>query len=229
LDLSSFSPCERLQNVYCEPDGNCPPDFLANRKVAVEVRRLNQNIDVFGKNKGTETDAIKLFNILEKLTTSLGPPTHGCSWYINYSFRRPLGNWKDLKSNIKNSLIKFKSQANHIESEIYIKNSLKIQFMKRSTPYPTFYLIGGHIDSDTGGWLVPQMVKNIQICIDDKSEKIKVYRNRYSKWWLALVDYVGHGECYSDMTEIRNRVTVPDIWEKVILINRSNSKNTVEL
>lgn len=32
-------------DVRYEPDGNVPPDFLADGRVAVEVRRLNQNHD----------------------------------------------------------------------------------------------------------------------------------------------------------------------------------------
>lgn len=38
-------------DVRYEPDGNVPPDFLADSRVAVEVRRLNQNHDD-GSGKG---------------------------------------------------------------------------------------------------------------------------------------------------------------------------------
>src|SRR5690349_5917728 len=32
-----------FSHIEYEPDGNVPPDFLAEKRVAVEVRRLNQN------------------------------------------------------------------------------------------------------------------------------------------------------------------------------------------
>jgi len=31
-------------DIIYEPDGNIPPDFLVNGRIAVEVRRLNQNL-----------------------------------------------------------------------------------------------------------------------------------------------------------------------------------------
>jgi len=34
-----------FSDVAYEPDGNVPPDFLLNGRIAVEVRRLNQNED----------------------------------------------------------------------------------------------------------------------------------------------------------------------------------------
>lgn len=29
-------------NIIYEPNGNCPPDFVVNKEIAIEVRRLNQ-------------------------------------------------------------------------------------------------------------------------------------------------------------------------------------------
>ena len=31
------------ENILFEPDGNLPPDILVDNKIAIEVRRLNQN------------------------------------------------------------------------------------------------------------------------------------------------------------------------------------------
>ena len=45
--------------VEFEPDGNVTPDFLVNKRVAVEVRRLNQNHeDASGNTRGLEETAI---------------------------------------------------------------------------------------------------------------------------------------------------------------------------
>ena len=32
-----------FNDIQYEPDGNVPPDFVLNKTIAVEVRRLNQN------------------------------------------------------------------------------------------------------------------------------------------------------------------------------------------
>jgi hypothetical protein len=52
---------ETISNdVVFEPDGNIPPDFKLNQVIAVEVRRLNQNIFKGNKPKGLEQERIKL-------------------------------------------------------------------------------------------------------------------------------------------------------------------------
>lgn len=56
-----------FQSVVYEPDGNTPPDFLADGRVAVEVRRLNQNHDSGDGKRGLEEMSIPLWNKVEKL------------------------------------------------------------------------------------------------------------------------------------------------------------------
>jgi hypothetical protein len=43
-----------FESIVYEPDGNIPPDFLADDRVAVEVRRLNQNEMIESGNRGLE-------------------------------------------------------------------------------------------------------------------------------------------------------------------------------
>ena len=57
--------------VVFEPDGRVPPDFLVDRRIAVEVRRLNQHYDAGGKFRGVEQDSIPLQQSLENLLESL--------------------------------------------------------------------------------------------------------------------------------------------------------------
>jgi len=40
--------------IEYEPNGNVPPDFLLDKKIAVEVRRLNQQKLFNGKYRGLE-------------------------------------------------------------------------------------------------------------------------------------------------------------------------------
>lgn len=56
-----------FESVVYEPDGNTPPDFLADGRVAVEVRRLNQNHDSGDGKRGLEETSIPLWNKVEKL------------------------------------------------------------------------------------------------------------------------------------------------------------------
>ena len=54
------------KDIVYEPDGNVPPDFLVNTRIAIEVRRLNQNYCKNGNFKGLEETAIPLWKKIEK-------------------------------------------------------------------------------------------------------------------------------------------------------------------
>ena len=85
-------------NVVFHPDGrNSPPDFLINGRVAVEVRRLNQNKESASGAHGLEESAISLAAVVRKVLQTMGPPAAGVSWFVFYNFRRPLPRWKDLE------------------------------------------------------------------------------------------------------------------------------------
>lgn len=74
-----------FQDVRYEPDGNVPPDFLCDGRVAVEVRRLNQNHDDgTGRGlRGLEEAAIPLWRRVRDYLTGLGAaPASGQSWYV---------------------------------------------------------------------------------------------------------------------------------------------------
>ncbi len=68
MDDSERTILEYLQNqdlgdVVYEPDGNVPPDFLVNGRIAVEVRRLNENVETDEGHRGLEEIA-KPLNVL---------------------------------------------------------------------------------------------------------------------------------------------------------------------
>lgn len=68
-----------IGSVIYEPDGKVPPDFLVNGRIAVEVRRLNQNEVTKTGISGLEEIRIPLHKNLVKLFSSLGPPKRGKS------------------------------------------------------------------------------------------------------------------------------------------------------
>src|SRR2546426_401166 len=68
MDDSERTILESLQNqdlgdVVYEPDGNVPPDFLVNGRIAVEVRRLNENVETDEGHRGLE-EISKPLNVL---------------------------------------------------------------------------------------------------------------------------------------------------------------------
>ena len=62
-----------LGRVVYQPDGNVPPDFLVGGRIAVEVRRLNENeLTESGGFRGLETDRISTGRKFHALLRSLG-------------------------------------------------------------------------------------------------------------------------------------------------------------
>jgi hypothetical protein len=47
-----------FNDIVYEPDGNVAPEFLVNRSIAIEVRRLNQHRDTEDGPRGLEVDAL---------------------------------------------------------------------------------------------------------------------------------------------------------------------------
>src|SRR5215475_13436533 len=86
-----------FEDVAYEPDGNVPPDFLINGRIAAEVRHLNQNEQTASGTRGLEEVAKPLYAHINQLVQSLGPPTAGENWYVFYRFRRPVPSWKKLE------------------------------------------------------------------------------------------------------------------------------------
>ena len=68
-----------FKNIAYEPDGNVPPDFLVDGRIAVEVRRLNEHDDFETDPRGLEEVAIPLNAKFLRLLASFGPPTDGAA------------------------------------------------------------------------------------------------------------------------------------------------------
>jgi len=79
-----------FKDIRYEPDGNVPPDFVADERVAIEVRRLNQHEDTPGSTRGLDETAIPFQRTVCRVLDSFGPPRTGASWFVSYNFRRPL-------------------------------------------------------------------------------------------------------------------------------------------
>ncbi len=60
-----------LGPVEFEPDGNIPPDFVVNRTIAVEVRRLNKHVEVDGQPQGLEQAEFPLLKLTKNVFKKL--------------------------------------------------------------------------------------------------------------------------------------------------------------
>lgn len=218
-----------FKDVVYEPDGNVPPDFLLDGRIAVEVRRLNQNEQTESGPRGLEEVAKPLWSRMNRLVKSLGPPIVRASWYVCYRFKRPVPPWKQLEPRLRDALLDFRDGNNHQRTRIDCSDGFSLQILPAGTLYSTFFVLGGCVDRDSGGWVLPELERNLRICVDEKSRKVSRVRTKYPEWWLLLVDHIGHGLSKLDREQFREQLQMVHDWNKIILVDPLNTNRAIEV
>ena len=216
--------------IVYEPDGKIPPDFLLDGRIAVEVRRLNQNEQTAAGHRGLEETSKPLDAAVRKMLARMGESTTGSSWFVMYTFRRPLPRWKEVERLLTHALQSFKEQPKHEPIDIRLSRQVRLRFIRASKLHPTFFVLGGSSDHDSGGFVVSEMERNLRICIAEKGRKIARVHHKYPEWWLVLDDRIGYGVLdEDDRRELRKLVQIDPCWQKVILVNPLNPSSGFEL
>ncbi len=224
-----LSYCGYADIVY-EPDGNVPPDFLVNGTIAIEVRRLNQNHSNGAVTKGLEEVAIPLWKKVKALLASLGPPIEGESWFVHFSFTRPVEQWRTLEPKLRAGLKGFSEASAKARSVVATGQGFELEiFCRTSKPHPNMFVMAGCSDQESGGWLICEMESNINYCVSEKSRKIQKVRSKYPNWWLALVDHIGYSLDDFDRKIFRDQVSIQHNWDKIILIDPRDHRRWFEI
>lgn len=215
-------------DVRHEPDGKVPPDFLVDNRVAIEVRRLNQNFDTGGSFEGLEQTWRTLAGRVKKLTRLLGPPTRGVSWFIHFRFQRPVEEWKTLKPKIQAAFRAFIESDVHKPGRILDVPSFTLEvYTAASKLHPTFFLLGSFSDLQAGGFVLSELSRNLRLCIDEKARKIAPYRSRYPVWWLVLVDHVGRSLSHEDRHYFLTEMRPSHDFDRIILIDPDDHRRSL--
>lgn len=219
-----------FSNIQYEPDGNIPPDFLCDHRVAVEVRRLNQHYNDGLGPKGLEEVAIPLWKGVRKVLLECGPPTDGQSWFVFYRFARPLPKLKRLRVALKKELLDFKNSIHPQPFKKDLIDGFHLQVFRASTPKQTFFVPAGHSDSESGGFLLNEIEKNLTLCITEKMGKIASVRSKYAEWWLVLADHIGYGLDGFERQLFRQTVSIsPHTFHKIFLLDPRDPKRFFEV
>lgn len=174
-----------------EPDGNIPPDLLADGRVAVEVRQLNQR-DKDDARDLFETN-VSLINGIRAILRSFGPPQNEPTWFFNYRFSRPVRPWKRLRSELAIWLGDIRQRQPSRPEYAKFGERFEASVLRASEPLDHVFELGGSIDEDSVGLLVHELQRAAQHAATEKSRKVRPYRDRYPVWWLVLVDHIGYG------------------------------------
>ena len=213
-----------FKKVVYEPEGKSkPPDFLVDDRIAVEVRRLNQN-EVSSqpgmKRRGLEEIADPVWNNIQRLLPSLGPPTGQVSWYVCIKYSRPVPSKRQIEAAVRKHLQAFRGSAIQNPATIRISNNFMLKVFRAGRLYRDYFVMGGRSDYDSGGWVIPELERNLKICIDEKTVKVSGIRTKYPEWWLALIDLINYGR--------EEAIQVPPHdWDKIILINPLNPHSSI--
>lgn len=219
-----------FSDVVHEPDGKMPPDFLVDGRIAMEVRRLNEGEDTGSGHRGLEEVSRPLNELVKKTLAAIGPPLNGASWFVSYTYRRPLPSWKSLGKDLRSALMRIKARPDLQDCEVRVSNKMRLTFTRASTAHPTLFVLGGWSDHDSGGFVIAEMAQNLKIYIAEKTQKIAKVRDRYPDWWLAFEDRIGYGVLDErDRNELRKLIRVEMPWSKILLVNPLNPTSGFEL
>ena len=207
-------------DIVYEPDGNIPPDFLVNGRIAVEVRRLNQSVLSNGnRSEGLEEVFIPFWQRMQRYLPTLGIGEANESWYVGIQIKRPLEKWRILEPELRSALLRFMHSENRSQTRIRISSHFEISLTQSGRAYPSFYRLGTGLDKDSGGFVISEIYRNLKMCISDKDGKVAPYRHKYPEWWLVLPDFIGMGADAEDRRQLRDLPSIKHTWQKVILLN----------
>jgi hypothetical protein len=209
-----------FKSIEFEPNGNIPPDFVIDGKIAVEVRRLTQIHDDGSKPRGLSEVAIPLTQQVEKLINSIEGNDQG-SWWVSFGYRRPVPPWKQLEPQLRQTLEAFILSPNKCSGRIYETPHIDLDVDQASISLERFFMLGGIQDYEAGGWIVAEFLKSINHCIDEKTRKVAAFRHKYDEWWLALVNYTGMALDDRDRGQLLEALQ-PHSWDKVLVVTASD-------
>lgn len=217
--VDEYLRAQGFADVVHEPDGNVPPDFLVDGHIAVEVRRLNQHEQTADGYRGLEHVQARVIDVLRGAFDSVGPATSGPSWFVVCEYTRPLPKWSELTRALVTVLRDFVDPPGATSPWIRVVPGLQIQLWRSSKLYPTRFVAGAFSDHDSGGLVLFEMQRNLQICMEEKEQKVARVRSKYPVWWLVLADHIGHGLSAQERDQLRSLITVGEPWDEVILVD----------
>ena len=217
------------KNVIFEPDGNIPPDFSLDEKIAVEVRRLNQNFFTEDEVEGLENARISLFKLLPSSFSEFDAQYKGNSYWVSIRFSRPIESGKINRKAIHKSLTDFLRKPAPLPCKVKVTERFFFHVFPSQSVAGRVFRFGGGTDRESGGFVLTEFKKNFDHCMKEKSEKINAYYDKYNSWWLVLVDKIAYGFDESEKKKIKLMVKANSCWDKVIVLDSLNGKNILEI
>ena len=204
--------------IVYEPDGNVPPDFVINNRIAVEVRRLNQNEREREYPRGLEEVEMPLLGKLQKLLASFGIAT-AVAWWVFFRFKRPVPSWKRIEGDVRDFFRSLEERPPEGKASKWIGYNFQVEVWPKATPKDYVFELAGFDDLDHGGFVIPEVERNLRLCIEEKTTKVAAYRQKYPEWWLILIDHVAYGMTEFNRNMFRENTKITHNWDRIILVS----------
>jgi hypothetical protein len=219
-----------FKDVVFEPEGKSKlPDFQIDGNIAVEVRRLNQHYFTKDKVRGLEEGRIPLFQLIESSLSQFDSQYKGRSYWISIRFHRPIGKSNTNKKAIIKALTDFLSKPFSLPCDVKATDSISFRVWASQAMEGKVFRFAGGTDREGGGWVLAEFKKNFNHCVKAKTEKIKDHHDKYTSWWLVLVDQIAHGFDDDEKDKVRSMVSVNTSWNKVIVLDSLTGNNILEI
>lgn len=214
--------------IVHEPDGNVPPDFLVNGRIAVEVRRLNQNETATAQPVGLDSKEIPLLMSVQSVMRSFGGGEEP-NWFVRLTYKRPLPPAKQITKSVRSFLSDAVAHPETCAKEMTHGPNFQMELIPRRSPAAHKFNVAISHDDDSGGWLIELLERNLRLCISDKAKKIAGVRSRYPEWWLVFIDQIAFGLDDYDRDIFRREVSISHGFDRVVLVNPHNPEHFFEL
>lgn len=211
-----------LGDVQFEPDGNITPDFLLNSKIAIEVRRLNQNYRTKNGAEGLENARSKLHSALNDELQNHPVRDPNQKYFLAVRYKRDLGEIKEIKEALRLVINEFETLGEIIPFRRKLSKNVEIEFLAKANNTDKKYALGIFSDHDSGGWVVDMYSTEVNHASSEKASKISPHQSKYQEWWLILVDHLC-GLDQESLAETKKYLVKPSCFSKVIVLNAESN------
>ncbi len=228
---------EELAEQYLQSLGYTPffepnkegtfPDFKVTPDLAAEVRFLNEQYFSTGRTKGLREESQPLYDRVESVFRKFDSQYNGHTYFAGIRFSRPLQKGEHIKQSLKCILSSFLKDPKPYKP-YEVANGLSISFFEGNPIAGKTFLFGTGSDSDAGGRVIPNFLKNLNHCIADKTSKQQPHRHQYQEWWLILVDQIVYGFSEQEKSLVLSAVEKPNNWDRIIVLSILTGKVILE-
>ena len=217
-------------DVVFEPDGNVPPDFALDGRIAVEVRRLHHIEHASGgEARGVDETWIPLYKRVSELCDQLSDKNPERFWILSYSIKRPVQPWRLTRTILEPWLLNLRKLPAATREHVLDAPSLTVTAHAMTELTTPEFHAGIVNDPETTGWQIPLILQGVEHCLVDKTTKITPYLGRYPEWWLVLIDQISYGVSQDSRQMLQKHSISFGPFKRIVLVDPLSSANYFDM